>query len=161
MDAATIARETAIRLRVQHPQARYELDWKTPEQLLVAAVLAGGSRDAAVNDVTKVLFARWPDTRALAKADVAQLTQVIEPLGLAQQKASPIRPANAPYAHHSIQGGALEVLTKADDYRLGRSDGERIGTPALAVPAIPSWNQRSTPRPTAPTSSPFRTAERS
>jgi endonuclease III len=43
---------------VQHPQARYELDWKTPEQLLVAAVLADGSRDAAVNDVTKVLFAR-------------------------------------------------------------------------------------------------------
>ncbi|HEY6686443.1 MAG TPA: hypothetical protein VI094_09580 [Propionibacteriaceae bacterium] len=136
---------------MQHPQARYELDWKTPEQLLVAAVLAGGSRDAAVNDVTKVLFARWPGTRALAKADVAQLTQVIEPLGLAQQKASPIRPANA--------GGALEVLTKADDYRLGRSDGERIGTPALAVPAIPSW-KRSTSRPTAPTSSPFRTAER-
>jgi endonuclease III len=85
MDAATIARETAIRLRVQHPQARYELDWKTPEQLLVAAVLAGGSRDAAVNDVTNVLFARWPAIRALAKADVAQLTQVIEPLGLAQQ----------------------------------------------------------------------------
>ena len=47
--------------------ARYELDWKTPEQLLVAAVLADGSRDAAVTDVTKVLFARWPDTSALAK----------------------------------------------------------------------------------------------
>jgi hypothetical protein len=61
---------------VQHPPARYELDWKTPEQLLVAAVLADGSRDAAVTDVTKVLFARWPDTRALAKADIAQLTQV-------------------------------------------------------------------------------------
>jgi len=52
---------------VQHPQARYELDWKTPEQLLVAAVLADGSRDAAVTDMTKVLFARWPDTSALAK----------------------------------------------------------------------------------------------
>jgi endonuclease-3 len=61
---------------VQHPQPRYELDWKTPEQLLVAAVLADGSRDAAVTDVTKVLFARWPDTSALAKADIAQLTQV-------------------------------------------------------------------------------------
>ena len=84
---ATIARETASRLRVQHPEARYELDWKTPEQLLVAAALAGGSRDAAVNDVTKVLFARRPDTRALARADVAQLMQVIEPLGFAQQKA--------------------------------------------------------------------------
>jgi endonuclease-3 len=45
---------------VQHPQARYELDWKTPEQLLVAAVLADGSRDAAVNDVTKVLFEDGP-----------------------------------------------------------------------------------------------------
>jgi hypothetical protein len=55
---------------------------------------------------------------------------VIEPVGLGQQNASPIRPANAPDAHDSIQGGALEVLTKADDYRLGRSDGERIGTPA-------------------------------
>jgi len=40
------------------------------------AACAGGSRDAAVNDVTKVLFARWPDTGALATADVAQLTQV-------------------------------------------------------------------------------------
>jgi endonuclease III len=85
MDAATIARETASRLRVQHPQARYKLDWKTPEQLLVAAVLAGGSRDAAINDVTKVLFARWPDTRAregLHMARVAKwlgLTQADEP----------------------------------------------------------------------------------
>src|SRR5512133_270901 len=37
--------------------------------------------------MTKVLFACWPDTRALAKDDVAQFTKVIEPLGLAQQKA--------------------------------------------------------------------------
>ena len=94
---------------MQHPQARYELDWKTPEQLLVAAVLADGSRDAAVTDVTKVLFARWPDTRALPKADIAQLTQVS-----CRTPRQPSKPAPSPAngdarGSHRTAGVALGV----------------------------------------------------
>jgi hypothetical protein len=58
---------------MQHPKARYELDWKTPEQLLVAAVRADGSRDAAVNDLTKVLFARWRRPSRLSTTYVSDL----------------------------------------------------------------------------------------
>src|SRR5262245_50333859 len=76
LDAAQQAREVAARLRAEHPTARYELDWKTPEQLLVATMLAAGSKDSAVNEVTRVLFGRWPDLFALAKAEAGELAGV-------------------------------------------------------------------------------------
>lgn len=78
--------EMAKRLRAQYPAARYELDWKTPEQLLVATILAAGSKDAAVNQVTPVLFSRWTELRSLAKAAPNELEAVLNPLGLAAQK---------------------------------------------------------------------------
>ena len=40
------------RLRVAHPGARYELDWTTPLELLVATILAAQCTDERVNRVT-------------------------------------------------------------------------------------------------------------
>ena len=45
------------RLRETYPDARYELDWQDPLQLLVATILAAQCTDERVNAVTPALFA--------------------------------------------------------------------------------------------------------
>jgi endonuclease-3 len=52
------------RLREAHPDARYELDWETPLQLLVATILAAQCTDVRVNAVPKSLCPIYPDGRS-------------------------------------------------------------------------------------------------
>ena len=52
------------RLHDTYPNARYELDWDTPLELLVATILAAQCTDERVNQVTRTLFKKYPDARA-------------------------------------------------------------------------------------------------
>ena len=63
--------EIIQRLNRAYPDARYELNFENPLQLLVATILAAQSTDERVNQVTPTLFARYPDARAFAGADLA------------------------------------------------------------------------------------------
>lgn len=71
-----------------YPEARCELDFATPLQLLVATVLSAQSTDRRVNSVTSRLFARYPDAAALASADPAELEAIIHPTGFFRAKAA-------------------------------------------------------------------------
>src|SRR5262249_50189283 len=73
------------------PDARYELDWKTPLELLVATVLAAQCTDDRVNKVTVSLFQKYRDARAYAEADAAQLEEDIRPTGFYRNKAKAIQ----------------------------------------------------------------------
>ena len=88
-------------LRAAYPDARCELDFTSPFQLLVATVLSAQSTDVGVNKVTPVLFARWPTPQALAEADRAELEEVIRPTGFFRNKAA------------ALQGLSRQI---ADDY---------------------------------------------
>ena len=66
----TTADEVFKLLRAAYPDARCELDFTSPFQLLVAPVLSAQSTDVGVNKVTPVLFGRWPTPQALAGADL-------------------------------------------------------------------------------------------
>ncbi|HEY0137471.1 MAG TPA: endonuclease III [Nannocystis sp.] len=79
------------RLRDIHPSARYELDWSTPVQMLVATILAAQCTDERVNAVTPALFARWPDAAALAEADLGELEEAVRPTGFYKQKARSVQ----------------------------------------------------------------------
>ena len=81
------------RLREDHPDARYELDWRDPLQLLVATILAAQCTDERVNAVTPALFARYRDARAYAEADPAELEDLVRPTGTFRNKAKAIREA--------------------------------------------------------------------
>ena len=63
------------RLNETYPDARYELNWETPVQLLVATILAAQSTDERINQVTPGLFAKYPDARAFAEADLTELEE--------------------------------------------------------------------------------------
>ena len=59
-------------------------------ELLVCVVLSAQTTDVSVNKVTPALFARWPDAAALAKADPAEVAEVIRTIGLYRTKAANI-----------------------------------------------------------------------
>src|SRR3954454_17273256 len=67
------------RLKESYPDARYELDWDTPLQLLVATILAAQCTDERVNAVTRSLFPKYPDARSFAEANTAELEEDIRP----------------------------------------------------------------------------------
>jgi len=79
------------RLRVKHPNARYELNWESPLQLLVATILAAQCTDERVNEVTPGLFAKYPDANAYAKAKIEELEEDLRPTGFYRQKARTVQ----------------------------------------------------------------------
>lgn len=82
------------RLREKHPNAKYELDWSTPEQLLVATILAAQCTDERVNKVTATLFQKYPSPKAFAEADITELEEDLKPTGFFRQKAKTVREVN-------------------------------------------------------------------
>ena len=62
-----------------YPDARCELDFENPFQLLVATVLSAQTTDRRVNAITPALFAAYPDAAALAGADRAAVEELIRP----------------------------------------------------------------------------------
>jgi len=95
MTAATESRLALVRrarrvnraLAKRYPDARCELDFRSPLELLVATVLSAQTTDVRVNQVTPVLFARYPDAWALAGADRAELEEIIRSTGFFRAKA--------------------------------------------------------------------------
>ena len=71
-----------------YPDARCELDYRTPFELLVATVLSAQSTDVRVNMVTPVLFERWGTPQAMAGADRDELEAVIRSTGFFRNKAA-------------------------------------------------------------------------
>ncbi|HEU0103562.1 MAG TPA: endonuclease III [Mycobacteriales bacterium] len=83
-----VARRIHRALALRYPDARCELDFRTPFQLLVATVLSAQTTDARVNLVTPALFARFPDATALAGADRTELEELIRPAGFFRAKSA-------------------------------------------------------------------------
>lgn len=77
----------------EYPDARCELDFDGPWQLLVATVLSAQCTDQRVNQVTPSLFRRWPSPRDLAAAELGELEDVIRPTGFFRNKARSLREA--------------------------------------------------------------------
>jgi endonuclease-3 len=85
---ALVRRARAIdrALAAAYPDARTELEFCSPFELLVATILSAQTTDRRVNAVTPALFARWPDATALAGADRAAVEAVIQPTGFFRAK---------------------------------------------------------------------------
>jgi len=73
-------------LATTYPDARCELDFTNPFELLVVTVLSAQTTDKRVNAVSPTLFAAYPDAHAMAAADRARLEQIIGPLGFFRAK---------------------------------------------------------------------------
>ncbi len=74
-------------LAAAYPEARIELHFSTPLELLVATILSAQCTDARVNLVTPHLFKKYPSARAYAEADPATLEAEIRSTGFFRSKA--------------------------------------------------------------------------
>ncbi|XXY43390.1 endonuclease III [Sorangium sp. So ce260] len=79
---ASAAQATFARLRALHPDAHCELSHRSSFELLVATVLSAQTTDVLVNKVTPHLFGAYPDARALAGADPAEVGALLRRLGM-------------------------------------------------------------------------------
>ena len=88
-------------LRKEYPDAKCELDSHDAFELAAATILSAQCTDKRVNMVTPALFARYPDARALAAANQADVEEIIKSTGFFRNKAkSLIGMAKAVTAHH-------------------------------------------------------------
>lgn len=81
------ARRINRELAEAYPYAVAELDFSNAYELLVATILSAQTTDVRVNAVTPQLFAHYPNARALAEAEEAQLQSLIQPTGFFRSKA--------------------------------------------------------------------------
>jgi len=69
-----------------YPDARCELDFDGPFQLLVVTVLSAQTTDKRVNAVRPTLFAAYPDPVSMAGAPREDLERIVGPLGFFRAK---------------------------------------------------------------------------
>ena len=74
-------------LKREYPDARCELDYQTPYQLLVATILSAQCTDARVNLVTPAFFVCYPTPAALAGAEQSPVEDLIRSTGFFRNKA--------------------------------------------------------------------------
>ena len=73
-------------LRAAYPDAKTELVYRSPFELLVATVLSAQATDVSVNAATPRLFAAYPDAAALALATPEDVEVHIKSIGLYRNK---------------------------------------------------------------------------
>ena len=131
------AREVARRLALEYPDARCELDFENPFQLLAATILSAQTTDVRVNMVTPVLFARYPDAEALAGADLSELEDIVRSTGFYANKSRSL----VGMAQALVERFDGEVPTRLEDLvtlpGVGRKTGNVVRSVAFDLPGLP------------------------
>ena len=84
------AKQVLEQLRQGYPDARTELEFGTPFELLIATILSAQATDVSVNAATPKLFQKYPTAAKLAKATPEQIEPLIRTIGLYRNKAKNI-----------------------------------------------------------------------
>jgi len=141
-ETLTARRERAAvildQLRALYGEARTELAYRTPFELLIAVILSAQATDVSVNKASPALFSAYPDAAALAEADPEDVMPLISSIGLFRSKARNIvATARALVQEHDGQvPSSREELMKLPG--VGRKTanvvlGVLYGVPAIAV----------------------------
>ena len=77
-------------LKLMFKDPKCELIYNNDWQLLIAILLSAQSTDKKVNDITPVLFQKYQTLKQLKDANVDELKSIINPIGLANNKAKNI-----------------------------------------------------------------------
>ncbi|MFT3860287.1 endonuclease III [Micropruina sp.] len=119
-----------------YPDARCELDFSTPLELLVATILSAQSTDRRVNLVTPALFARYPGAADYAAADREVLEQLIHPTGFFRAKSDALIRLGAALVERfdAAVPGTLEELVTLPG--VGRKTANVVLGNAFGVPGI-------------------------
>jgi len=130
------ARKVNRMLGTIFPEARCELDFENPLQLLVATVLSAQCTDKRVNMVTPNLFKQFPTVEALASSKRDDLEQAIKSTGFYRNKATSIHGLAAAIIerHHGEVPHTMAELVKLPG--VGRKTANVVLGNAFNVPGI-------------------------
>lgn len=135
---ATRRRAAAVleRLRRHLPDLRCELDFTTPLELAVAAILAAQCTDKRVNLVTPALFRKYRTADAYARADPETLEREIRSTGFYRNKAKSIRALGAALVerHGGEVPAELEALVALPG--IGRKTANLLMADAFGRPGL-------------------------
>lgn len=118
--------------------AHCELYYETKFQLLVAIILSAQTTDLKVNKITPILFKKYPTMKSLADANVDEVKQILNPLGLAGGKAKNIIATATAlfYEYNEIIPSTKEELIKLPGVGIKTANvymAEGLGINAFAV----------------------------
>ncbi len=119
-----------------YPDARCELDFTTPLELLVATILSAQSTDQRVNSVTPRLFARFATAADYAGADRDELESIVMPTGFFRQKSATLQRLGQQLCDRfdgEVPGGLADLVTLPG---VGRKTANVVLGDAFSVPGI-------------------------
>lgn len=130
------ARRINKALAEKYPYAHAELDFRSPFELLVATVLSAQTTDVTVNQITPLLFARYPDARSMAEADPAELEAIIKPTGFFRAKTRSLIALGTRLVdeYNGVVPGRLEDLVTLPG--VGRKTANVVLGNAFGIPGI-------------------------
>lgn len=118
------------------PAPECALKFATPFQLLVATIMSAQCTDKQVNKTTPGLFAKYPDARSMAGAELSDIEETIRSIGIYKNKARNIH--NAAKAIMKNFGGevprTMEELTSLPG--VGRKTANVVLGNAFGVPGM-------------------------
>ncbi len=130
------ARKIDRALAETYPDARCELDFRTPFELLVVTVLSAQTTDRRVNAVSPELFAAYPDATAMAAAPREDVERIIQPTGFFRAKTDSVLKLSAALVerYDGEVPGRLEDLVTLPG--VGRKTANVVLGNAFGVPGI-------------------------
>jgi endonuclease-3 len=78
-------------LEETYPDAKCELNYTTPFELLIATILSAQCTDVRVNKVTESLFKKYSTPKAFANLSIEEISQEIKSCGLYKSKSQKIK----------------------------------------------------------------------
>lgn len=123
-------------LHLTYPDARCELDFTNPLELLVATILSAQTTDKRVNAITPILFARYPTAAAYAAADRAELEELLKPVGFFRAKSDTLLKLGAALVEDfggEVPGRLSQLVTLPG---VGRKTANVVLGNAFGVPGI-------------------------
>lgn len=73
------------------PNPKCELNYTKDYELLIATMLSAQTTDKRVNEITAILFTKYPDLESLSEANIDDLIEIVRPLGNYHKKAINIK----------------------------------------------------------------------
>ena len=119
-----------------YPDARCELNFSNPLELLIATILSAQCTDVQVNKVTPAVFAKYKTALAYAESGPAQLENDLKAIGLFRAKAKNIRSCGRQLVekHHGQVPQTMDALVelpgvgrKTANVVLGNAFGQNVG----------------------------------
>lgn len=137
-DTALVRRARKIDrvLAETYPDARCELDFANPFELLCVTVLSAQTTDRRVNAVRPVLFATYPDAASMAAAERDRLEGIVGPLGFFRAKTESLLKLSAALVadHGGEVPASLDELVRLPG--VGRKTANVVLGNAFDVPGI-------------------------